>query len=267
MSWADHGLAGRTVVVTGAASGIGEGIAQLFASEGANVVAGDRDAQLLSDGIGAHDNVTAVETDLSTREGCEALVQAAVDAHGSVDVLVNNVGIAPWRDSFLDTSDEDWDLVLGVNFFSMVRCARAAIPHMVGQGSGAIVSIASDVGRAPDPFFVDYAVSKAGVLSLSKALSVEFGPKGIRSNVVSPGPTRTPLWDRPGGFAESIAADLGMEKEAAIDHFAKEIRKLPLGKLGQPGDVANAVFYLASDLASQVTGSEYCVNGGVLNVA
>jgi NAD(P)-dependent dehydrogenase (short-subunit alcohol dehydrogenase family) len=138
---------------------------------------------------------------------------------------------------------------------------------MIERGKGAIVSIASDVGRAPDPFFVDYAVSKAGVLSLSKALSIEFGPKGVRSNVVSPGPTRTPLWDRPGGFADSLAEEFGMEVEAAIDHFAKEVRKLPLGKLGRPEEVANAVFFLASDLAAQVTGSEYCVNGGVLNAA
>jgi NAD(P)-dependent dehydrogenase (short-subunit alcohol dehydrogenase family) len=266
MSWGDHGLAGRSVVVTGAASGIGEAIALQFAAEGADVVAGDRDASMLAN-VASHDNVTGCEVDLSSADGCETLIRTAVQANGTVDVLVNNVGIAPWRDSFLSTSDEDWNTVLGVNFFSMVRCSRAAIPHMVDQGRGAIVSIASDVGRAPDPFFVDYAVSKASILSLSKAISVEFGPKGIRSNVVSPGPTRTPLWDRPGGFAESLAADLNMETEAAIEHFAKEIRKLPLGKLGRPGDVANAVFFLASDLAQQVTGSEYCVNGGVLNVA
>lgn len=266
MSWTDHGLEGRTTVVTGGASGIGEAIVLQFASEGANVIAGDRDAATLAN-VTSHDNVTGAEVDLATAAGCEQLVQTAIDTYGSIDVLVNNVGIAPWRDSFLTTTDDDWNTVLGVNFFSMVRCARAALPHMVEQGSGAIVSIASDVGRAPDPFFVDYAVSKASVLSLSKALSVEFGPKGIRSNVVSPGPTRTPLWDRPGGFAESLAADLGMDKDSAIDHFAKEIRKLPLGKLGRPEDVANAVFFLASDLAVQVTGSEYCVNGGVLNVA
>jgi len=266
MSWSDHGLAGRTVVVTGAASGIGEAIALHFAANGANVVAGDRDAGMLAD-VTSRDNVTGAEVDLSTAEGCVELVQTAVEAHGSVDVLVNNVGIAPWRDSFLTTTDEDWDTVMRVNFYSMVRCSRAALPHMVEQGRGAIVSIASDVGRAPDPFFVDYAVSKASVLSLAKALSVEFGPKGIRSNVVSPGPTRTPLWDRPGGFAESLAEELGMSKDDAIDHFAKEMRKLPLGKLGQPEDVANAVFFLASDLAVQVTGSEYCVNGGVLNAA
>jgi NAD(P)-dependent dehydrogenase (short-subunit alcohol dehydrogenase family) len=259
-------MAGRTVVVTGGASGIGEAIALTFAAEGATVFAGDRDADTLQN-VSSHDNVTGVEVDLGTAEGCEKLIRTAVDAHGTVDVLVNNVGIAPWRESFLTTSDDDWNQVLSINFFAMVRCSRAAIPHMLEQGRGAIVSIASDVGRAPDPFFVDYAVSKASMLSLAKAISVEFGPKGIRSNSVSPGPTRTPLWDRPGGFAESIAADLGMEVEEAIDHFAKVIRKLPLGQLGRPQDVANAVFFLASDLAAQVTGADYRVDGGVINVA
>jgi NAD(P)-dependent dehydrogenase (short-subunit alcohol dehydrogenase family) len=266
MSWSDHGLEGKTVLVTGGASGIGEGCSLMFAREGARVFAGDVDRSML-EAVGEHENVTAVECDLSTAAGCECLVDTALSDTGQVDVLVNNVGIAPWRDSFLTTTDDEWNRVLSINFFAMVRCSRAAIPHMVEQGKGAIVSIASDVGRAPDPFFVDYAVSKASVLSLSKALSVEFGPKGIRSNVVSPGPTRTPLWDRPGGFAESIAEEYGMDTEAAIDHFAKEVRKLPLGKLGRPEDVANAVFFLASDLALQVTGSDYHVDGGVINVA
>lgn len=266
MSWNDHGLEGRTVVVTGGASGIGEACSLIFAENGANVFAGDRDPDMLAR-VSENENVTGVEIDLASQEGCEKLIQTAVDAHGTVDVLVNNVGIAPWRESFLTTSDDDWNTVMSVNFYAMVRCCRAALPHMVEQGRGAIVSIASDVGRAPDPFFVDYAVSKASMLSLSKAISVEFGPKGVRSNCVSPGPTRTPLWDRPGGFAESLAAEFDMEVEDAIDHFAKEIRKLPLGKLGRPVDVANAVFFLASDHAVQVTGSDYHVNGGVLNVA
>jgi len=266
MGWNDHGLTGKAVVVTGAGSGIGEAIALQFAEEGARVYAGDIDIATL-EGVAAHENVMGVECDLSTVSGCEKLIQAAVDGASTVDVLVNNVGIAPWRDSFLTTSDEEWQRLLSINFFAMVRCCRLAIPYMVEEGKGTIVSIASDVGRAPDPFFVDYAVSKASVLSLSKALSVEYGPKGIRSNAVSPGPTRTPLWDRPGGFADALAEEYGMDKEAAIEHFAKVVRKLPVGKLGRPQDVANAVFFLASDLAVQVTGSDYHVNGGVLNVA
>ena len=267
----DTGLTDRIAVVTGAASGIGEAVTLALVAQGAHVVAGDVDAATLDalqerHGIDRH-GITGVVTDLGSAEGCVHLVETAMEQHGRIDVLVNNVGIAPYRESFLGATDTDWRHVLEVNFFSMIRCCRAAIPHMVEQVDGRIVSIASDVGRAPDPFFVDYGVSKAAILSLSKALSIEFGPKGIRSNVVSPGPTRTPLWDRPGGFAESIAQEYGMEVEEAIHHFATAVRQLPLGRLGRPEDVANAVVFLASDLAHQVTGSEYCVNGGVLRVA
>jgi NAD(P)-dependent dehydrogenase (short-subunit alcohol dehydrogenase family) len=149
-----------------------------------------------------------------------------------------------------------------------VRACRAAIPHMIRQGRGSIVSIASDVGRQPDAFFVDYGVSKAGVLSLSKALSIEFGPKGIRSNAVNPGPTRTPAWDKPGGFAEALANEFGLDdKDVAVEHFAKEVRKLPLGRVNRPEDVAPVLLFLASDVAGQVTGSAYAVDAGVIAAA
>jgi NAD(P)-dependent dehydrogenase (short-subunit alcohol dehydrogenase family) len=139
---------------------------------------------------------------------------------------------------------------------------------MVEQGRGAIVSVASDVGRAPDRFFVDYSVSKAAVLMLSKAISVEFGPAGVRANCVSPGPTRTPAWDKPGGFADSLAEEYGLDdNDAAIEHFAKEVRKLPLGKLGDPDDVARVIAFLGSDVSKHVTGADYTVDGGVVAAA
>ncbi len=151
---------------------------------------------------------------------------------------------------------------MDINFYSMVRACREVLPHMVERGQGSIVSIASECGRQPDVFFVDYSVSKAAILSLNKALANEFGPKGVRANVVSPGPTRTPPWDNPGGFGESLSKEYGLPLEEAIDHFAKVTRNLPLGRLGRPQDVAAAAVFLASDLSAQVTGSEYCVNGG-----
>ena len=189
-------------------------------------------------------------------------VQTALDRFGHIDILVNNVGIFPYRDSFLTTTDEDWQRVIDINFYSMMRACREVIPHMVARRGGSIVSIASECGRQPDVFFVDYSVSKAAMINLNKALANEFGPQGIRANIVSPGPTRTPPWDKPGGFGDSLAAEFGLDKEKAIEHFATEVRKLPLRKLGRPEDVAAAVVFLASDLAAQVTGSEYCVNGG-----
>ena len=102
---------------------------------------------------------------------------------------------------------------------------------------------------------------------LSKAFSIEFGPAGVRSNCVSPGPTRTPAWDRPGGFADSLATEYGLDKEAAIDHFAKEVRKLPLQKVGDPDDVARVIAFLASDVSKHVTGADYTVDGGVVAAA
>jgi NAD(P)-dependent dehydrogenase (short-subunit alcohol dehydrogenase family) len=260
----DLGLADRVVLVTGAGSGIGLATARLFLDEGAAVVAADLDPSAAAD---LSDRVTPVAVDLATPSGAAAAVSGTIDEHGAIDVLVNNVGIFPFRESFLDVSDEDWAEVMNINFYAMLRACREAIPHMVAQGRGAIVSVASDVGRAPDRFFVDYSVSKASVLMLSKALSMEFGPRGIRSNCVSPGPTRTPAWDKPGGFADSLAEEYGLDKDAAIDHFAKEVRKLPLGKLGDPLDVARVIAFLASDVAKHVTGADYTVDGGVVAAA
>jgi len=260
----NYGLDGRVVVITGAGSGIGLTTCRVVLEEGGSVVAGDLDP---SAAAALSDAVTPVTVDLSTAAGAEQLISAAIEARGSIDALVNNVGTFPFRESFLAVSDADWDALMAVNFYSMVRACRAALPHIVEQGRGAIVSVASDVGRAPDRFFVDYSVSKAAVLMLSKAISIEFGPAGIRSNCVSPGPTRTPAWDKPGGFADSLAEEYGLEKDAAIEHFAREVRKLPLGKLGDPDDVARVIAVLASDVSKHVTGADYTVDGGVVAAA
>jgi NAD(P)-dependent dehydrogenase (short-subunit alcohol dehydrogenase family) len=260
----NYGMTDRVVVITGAGSGIGLASCRVVLEEGATVVAGDLDP---SAAAALSDAVTPVSVDLSTPAGAEQLISAAVEAHGSVDVLVNNVGVFPFRESFLTVSDADWDALMNVNFYSMVRACRASLPHMIKQRRGAIVSVASDVGRAPDRFFVDYSVSKAAVLMLSKAISIEFGPSGIRSNCVSPGPTRTPAWDKPGGFADSLAEEYGLDKEQAIEHFAKDVRKLPLGKLGDPEDVARVIAFLASDISKHVTGADYTVDGGIVAAA
>ncbi len=258
----DLGLDGKVVVITGAGSGIGLAIAGAFAAEGARVVAGDRAPAALGQ-ITSRYPVVSLTLDLADPAGPAELVGRAVSDYGRVDVLINNVGIAPYRDGFLTVSDEDWLALLNINFLCMVRACRAAIPPMVAHGGGAIVSIASDAGRQPDPFFVDYAVSKAAVLSLSKSLSMEYGAAGIRVNCVSPGPTRTPALAGPGMFADSLAAELGVSRDEAIEHFAKVMRKLPLGRINEPHEVASVVLFLASSAAAaQVTGSDYAVNAG-----
>jgi NAD(P)-dependent dehydrogenase (short-subunit alcohol dehydrogenase family) len=248
----DFQLTDRIVVITGAGSGIGLATAKTFLAEGAKVVAADLDPSAAGE---LSNSVAALTVDMSTPDGAGFVIAEAMRMYGRVDVLVNNVGAFPFRESFLAVSIAEWHELMNLNFYSAVRACRSALPHMVEQGRGAIVSVASDVGRSPDRFFVDYSVSKAAVLMMSKALSIEFGPAGVRSNCVSPGPTRTPAWDRPGGFGDSLATEYGLDKEAAIDHFAKEVRKLPLQKLGDPGDVARVIAFLASDVSKHVTGA------------
>lgn len=255
------GLENKVVVVTGANAGIGLAIARAFVEEGALVVGGSRHTDALRE-LGS--KVIPVEVDLSLPDGPQLLVDRAVDAFGKVDILVNNVGIAPARAGFMDISDADWTQVFEANLMSMIRASRAALPHMSKQQNGAIVNISSESGRQPDTILLDYSAFKAAMLSVSKGLANEFGPQGIRVNTVSPGPTRTPLWDKPGGFAEGLAEQFGMEKEQAIEHFAKSVRQLPLGRLGLPEEVAAVVLFLASDRSSFVTGAEYTVNGGSL---
>ena len=257
----DLELSGRTAVVTGAGSGIGLAITRRLTGEGALVVAADRDPAAAE-----AERVTPFEVDLAAAGGPEAAVRCALDAYGHLDILVNNVGALPFRDGFLSVDDAEWTGVMDLNFMSVVRASRAALPDMVAAGRGAIVSIASDQGRQPEPFAPDYGVSKAAILALSKVLSKEFGPQGIRVNCVSPGPTRTPAWDVPGGFAESLAEQFATDKDTAVDRFAKEVKQMPLGRLGQPDDVARVVAFLASDAARQVTGSDYRVDGGVVLV-
>ena len=124
------------------------------------------------------------------------------------------------------------------------------------------MSVAADAARHPEPFFVDYCTAKAGVLALATSLSIEFGPRGIRSNCVTPAPTHTTQFVE--FFERSAAPEWGMTTEEAIDHFARNIRRLPLGRVGEPEDVAHAIAFLASDVSSHVTGADCRVDGGVI---
>jgi NAD(P)-dependent dehydrogenase (short-subunit alcohol dehydrogenase family) len=253
----DLGLDGRIAVVTGAGSGIGLATTVALAAEGVYVIAGDIKTESLEQLAGS---VEAVQVDLLHSNGPASLIAAARERHGRIDILVNVLGGAIHRSSFLEVSDEDWREVWELNFLSTVRACRAVLPLMVEQGRGSIVSVASDAGRQPDPFFIDYCAAKASVISLSKSLSIEFGPAGVRSNVVTPGATRTAGLVE--FFDKSAAPDWGMETEEAIEHFAKDIRRMPLGHLGAPEDVAAAIVFLSSDAARQVTGSDYRIDGG-----
>jgi len=258
----ETGLAGKTVVLTGAAGGIGGATARAFAAEGARLALIDKDAEGLHELAAALDGTdpVVVEADLATREGVESSVASAVEGLGGTpDVLVNNVGIGSVR-TFDDLSDEDWRLTLELNFFSYLRAIRAVLGGMRERGSGVIVNNASDLARQPEPNPLDYAVSKAAILSLTKALARSEGPE-IRVNAVAPGPIWTPFWTKPGGFAETLGVVHGMEPQAAVEHEMR-LRQLPLERLGRPEEVADVIVFLASDRASFVTSSVYGVDGG-----
>lgn len=260
----ETGLRDTVVLVTGAGSGIGLATARSFLAEGARVVAADLDPTAAVDGV-PDSRVIGVRVDLSRSGSAEAAVAAAIGRFGELGVLVNNVGVCPFRDGFLAVSDAEWLELIELNFLSMVRCTRAGIPHMRERGRGAIVNIASDAARVPAPFFVDYSVTKAAILTLSRALANEFATDGVRCNCVSPGPTRTPPFER-GAFFGELAEELGVSREEAIAAFVRDRRGMPLGRVGEPEDVAAVVVFLASDLARQVTGADYRVDGGLVPV-
>jgi NAD(P)-dependent dehydrogenase (short-subunit alcohol dehydrogenase family) len=204
--------------------------------------------------------VSVAVGDLATADGVSRSLDAVLSkTGGEVHVLVNNVG-AGGVQGFDDLSDDDWLNTLNLNFFSYVRTIRRVLPAMRARGDGVIINNASDLGRQPEPIAIDYAASKAAVLSLTKALARAEGPR-IRVNAVAPGPIWTPFWTRPGGFAETLGAFYQMPPKEAVEHELK-LRQLPLGRLGTPEEVASIVVFLASDRASFVTGSTYAVDGG-----
>lgn len=256
-------LAGKTVLITGAANGIGRATALAFAGEGARLALVDIDAEGLKDAAmsvrAAGANVATAVADLSSEEGMRAGIDEALAGAGELDVLVNNVGAGAVR-TFDDLSDDDWEQTLQLNFMSTVRAMRAVLPGMRERGRGVIVNNASDLARQPEANPVDYSVSKAAVLSLTKALARAEGP-AIRINAVAPGPIWTPFWTKPGGFAETLGQVHGMPPQEAVEHEMR-LRQLPLARLGTPEEVANVIVFLASDLASFVTSSVWGVDGG-----
>ncbi len=239
-------LDGKAALVTGASGGLGAAIARTLHAQGAKVaLSGTRrdalDALVAELGAGAH----ACPADLRDPAATDALVAAAEAACGPLDILVNNAGLT--RDMLaLRMKDEDWQTVLDVDLTAPFRLARAALRGMVRRRSGRIVSISSIVGSTGNPGQANYAAAKAGLLGMTKALAQEVGSRGITVNVVAPGFIETPMTD-------ALSAEQRTKLTGAI----------PLGRMGQPADVAAAVLYLASNEAAWVTGATLHVNGGM----
>jgi NAD(P)-dependent dehydrogenase (short-subunit alcohol dehydrogenase family) len=243
-------LEGRVAVVTGGASGIGLATVRRLAAEGAKVVIGDLDPAA---GKAAADEVGGlfVAVDVTDEAGVENLFRQAYDTFGSVDIAFNNAGISPPNDaSILDTGLEAWRKVQEVNLTSVYLCCKAVIPYMQRQGKGSIINTASFValmGAATSQ--ISYSASKGGVLAMSRELGVEFARQGIRVNALCPGPVNTPL------LTELFAKD--------PERAQRRLVHVPMGRFGEPEEIAAAVAFLASDDASFITANTFLVDGGI----
>lgn len=238
---------GQVALVTGATRGIGAAIAQELAARGYTVIGtatSDDGAARISAAL-APVGGRGVKLDVNDAAGVDALVDDIAKNQGGLHVLVNNAGIT--RDTLaMRMKDDDWDAVIDTNLKAVFRLSRAAIRPMMKQRFGRIISITSVVGGMGNPGQANYAAAKAGVAGMSRALARELGSRGITVNCVAPG-----------FIATDMTAVLPEEQQKALS------AQIPLGKLGQPSDIANAVAYLASAGAGYVTGQELAVNGGM----
>jgi NAD(P)-dependent dehydrogenase (short-subunit alcohol dehydrogenase family) len=243
-------IEGKVAVVTGGCSGIGLATVRRFAEEGAKVVIADLNDVLgaeLAEELGG----TYVHCNVADKEEVDNLFKVAFDTYGRIDIAFNNAGISPPEDdSILDTDLEAWDKVQLVNLTSVYLCCKAVLPYMLEQKSGSIINTASFVailGAATSQ--ISYSASKGGVLSMTRELGVQFAREGIRVNALCPGPVNTPL------LKELFAKD--------AERAARRLIHVPMGRFGEPEEMANAVLFLASDESSFMTANTFLVDGGI----
>jgi NAD(P)-dependent dehydrogenase (short-subunit alcohol dehydrogenase family) len=242
-------LTDKTILVTGAGQGIGRAIAAAAVAAGARVAVNDLNpATAGATAASLGERALALPGDVAEPATPLALVAAVVERWGRLDGLVCNAGIVD-TSPFLDIDPERWERVQQVTLWSTYYCARAAIPHMLAQGGGRIVTVASVAGKRGGGLSgtVAYATAKAGVIGLTRALAREFGGRGIAVNAIAPGPTET-----------AMVAGLQGERRARV------LATIPLGRLGQPNEIAAAVVFLLSDAASYIHGETLTVDGGLM---
>lgn len=247
-------LAGKVAIITGGASGIGQATARLFAEHGAALVIADINTpdgekvttRICSDGGQA----VFIESDVTVAGDCQRTVQAAVDQFGGLDILFNNAGVIR-RSDVVGTSEQDWDLVMAVNAKSVFLMSKYAVPLMAAAGGGRIINMGSGWGLKGGEKALSYCASKAAVVNMTRAMAIDHGSQNIRVNCVCPGDTDTPM-------LRYEAGQLGQDELV----FMAEAAQRPLGRYGEPQEIAQAVLFLASEASSYVTGAALVVDGG-----
>ena len=244
----------KVALVTGASSGIGRATALVFAREGArvvvadlNVVGGQETVQLVK---AAGGEAVFVETDVAQAASVEAMVQTALDTYGRLDCAHNNAGVEGVLSRTAEQTEQDWEPVIRINLKGVWLCMKYELPHMVQQGSGAIVNTASGAGLIGVKRMAAYVASKHGVIGLTKTAALEYAKSGVRVNAVCPGVIQTAMVERVSGRRPDV-----LEKMIAAE---------PIGRSGQPEEIAESVVWLCSDAASFVTGHAMAVDGGAV---
>ena len=248
-------LAGKSALVTGAASGIGRETAQRFAEEGAAVVCVDIDdagAARSADAINAKGGTAlSVPADLTDADEVRGMADEALSARGAIDILVNNAGVSILG-GVAELTEADWQREIDTNLASVYRVSKALWPHFVAAGGGAILSTASIAGATAVTQGAAYVASKAGLIMLTRCMALDGADSGIRANCICPGWVDTPLFD--GFLAQQPEPETARERAA---------RRTPLGRIGTPRDIADGFVYLASDEASWITGTALVIDGGL----
>jgi 3-oxoacyl-[acyl-carrier protein] reductase len=253
MGRVSYGLAGKTALVTGGGQGIGYEVARRLAAEGVAVAINGRTAEKLSTVVAQIDaaggRAMAVVAQVDSKEQVSGMVKSVVSKFGALDFLVNNAGVS-MPDRFVDLDEDSWDNQLDINLKGTFLCSQAVAPHMLEKGGGAIVNMCSIASFGGQEGRAGYAASKAGLLGLTKVMAQEWSPQGIRVNAVAPSLIATDMINRivPDAFRDGVVLD-----------------RTPMGRLGQPGEVADVVLFLLSEGAAYVTGTTILVDGGLMS--
>ncbi len=257
----DLGLEGRACIVTGASRGIGLATARELAQEGASVLMVARSAEALGEAAASvGERAEAFPCDVTEPDAGARIVAECVERFGELWAVVNNAGTSAVR-PLEDQSDDEWQAQWDLHVMASLRTMRAAVPVMAASGGGRIVNVGSSSGKRPSLTNPAYSVTKAAQMALSRVFADSYAADGVLVNAVAPGAVSSPLWVGEGGLADQVASTRGGTRDEALEAQAA---KIPLGRFGEPEEIAGAIVFLCSERASDVTGASWSVDGGTV---